>query len=218
MQTRLPSIFWYITTWKAALGVWFGPSCMLDKSFAALPPSILTGGAWWLAEHPVDSGGLNGRPEKQDMYYSWWILLALSILRCILWINGDKLATSILKCQDKTDGGIEDWPDDVANVFHTFFGIAELSLLGHLHKGNNSGYQQIDPTYASSNGCSDKAWVAGTNADTRKGWTPGRTPPMEQKYLQRPKLMTHNNNYRIRLHTLYCNRIAIQKCVWCQDL
>ena len=33
--------------------------------------------AWWLAERQCDSGGLNGRPEKQaDVWYSWGILSA----------------------------------------------------------------------------------------------------------------------------------------------
>lgn len=105
--------------------------------------------AWWLAERQVDSGGLNGRPEKQaDVCYSWWILSALSMLGRISWINGDKLATFILKCQDENDGGIADRPDDMADVFHTFFGIAGLSLLGHLHKGNDRAHRQIDPVYA----------------------------------------------------------------------
>jgi geranylgeranyl transferase type-2 subunit beta len=36
---------------------------------------------WWLCERQCDSGGLNGRPEKQaDVCYSWWILSALSIM------------------------------------------------------------------------------------------------------------------------------------------
>jgi prenyltransferase beta subunit len=36
---------------------------------------------WWLSERQCDSGGLNGRPEKQpDVCYSWWILSTLSIL------------------------------------------------------------------------------------------------------------------------------------------
>lgn len=36
---------------------------------------------WWLCERQCDSGGLNGRPEKQaDVCYSWWILSALKIL------------------------------------------------------------------------------------------------------------------------------------------
>jgi geranylgeranyl transferase type-2 subunit beta len=105
---------------------------------------------WFLSERQVDSGGLNGRPEKQaDVCYSWWILSALSIMGRVSWINGDKLATFILKCQDNEDGGIADRPDDMADVFHTFFGIAGLSLLGHLHKDNVKGeYRKIDPVYA----------------------------------------------------------------------
>lgn len=105
---------------------------------------------WWLAERQVDSGGLNGRPEKQaDVCYSWWILSALSILGHGSWISGDKLATFILKCQDDDDGGIADRPDDMADVFHTFFGIAGLSLLGHLHNEEVDGdYRKIDPVYA----------------------------------------------------------------------
>ena len=64
---------------------------------------------WWLAERQCDSGGLNGRPEKQaDVCYSWWILSALSILGKVDWINRDDLAAFILECQDKEDGGIAD--------------------------------------------------------------------------------------------------------------
>ena len=106
---------------------------------------------WWLAERQVDSGGLNGRPEKQaDVCYSWWILSALSILGKVAWINGNKLASFILKSQDDEDGGISDRPDDMPDVFHTFFGISGLSLLGHLHNhGDKSkSFRPIDPIYA----------------------------------------------------------------------
>jgi prenyltransferase beta subunit len=44
--------------------------------------------------------------------------------------------------QDEEDGGISDRPDDMADVYHTFFGIAGLSLMGH------AGLAAIDPTYA----------------------------------------------------------------------
>ena len=112
--------------------------------------------AWWLCERQCDSGGLNGRPEKQaDVCYSWWILSSLSILGKVSWIHTDRLAQYILKCQDATDGGIADRPEDMADVFHTFFGIAGLSLLGHLHQAVNSssgerpsGFRSIDPIYA----------------------------------------------------------------------
>jgi geranylgeranyl transferase type-2 subunit beta len=78
--------------------------------------------------------------------YSWWALASLAILGKNNWINGDKLAQFILSCQVKKNiyyvhlpwqanssftsrqdpdrGGIADRPEDVADVFHTVFGIA----------------------------------------------------------------------------------------------
>ena len=118
---------------------------------------------WWLSERQCDSGGLNGRPEKQaDVCYSWWILSSLSILGRIRWIDGAKLCDFIIQCQDSEDGGIADRPDNMADIFHTFFGISGLSLLGFFDKydgmteeensnwsnGNFSKYRMIDPTYA----------------------------------------------------------------------
>ncbi len=66
-----------------------------------------------------------------------------------------------------TDGGISDRPGDMPDVFHTFFGIAGLSLLGTLHEtgslnvvrnservdGDNEreqehSFRMIDPVYA----------------------------------------------------------------------
>lgn len=44
--------------------------------------------------------------------------------------------------QDEDDGGISDRPDDMADVYHTFFGIAGLSLMCY------QGLEAIDPTYA----------------------------------------------------------------------
>jgi geranylgeranyl transferase type-2 subunit beta len=53
----------------------------------------------------------------------------------------------ILKCQDEEDGGISDRPSNVADVFHTFFGISGLLLLNYFDLGK-TGYKQIDPIYA----------------------------------------------------------------------
>lgn len=98
---------------------------------------------WWLCERQVPAGGLNGRPEKKpDVCYSWWILSALSIVRRIDWISKDKLSAFILDCQDADTGGIADRKGDMVDVFHTFFGIAGLSLLGY------PGLKQVDPVYA----------------------------------------------------------------------
>jgi geranylgeranyl transferase type-2 subunit beta len=41
--------------------------------------------------------------------------------------------------QDSDAGGIADRPGDMADVFHTVFGIAGLSLVGH------PSLQEVDP-------------------------------------------------------------------------
>ncbi|CAI5460765.1 unnamed protein product [Closterium sp. Yama58-4] len=85
---------------------------------------------WWLCERQVPSGGLNGRPEKlPDVCYSWWVLSSLVLIDRVHWISAEKLQHFILQCQDEERGGISDRPDDMVDVFHTFFGIAGLSLL-----------------------------------------------------------------------------------------
>ena len=110
---------------------------------------------WWLAERQCDSGGLNGRPEKQaDVCYSWWILSSLSILGKLNWIDGEKLIRFILECQDPEDGGFADRPGNMGDIFHTFFAIAGLHLLGYFKQRARAGeaafsaYRAIDPTYA----------------------------------------------------------------------
>lgn len=98
---------------------------------------------FWLCERQLPCGGLNGRPDKlEDVCYSWWVLSSLSILQRVDFIDGGSLAAFILNCQDDVDGGIADRPGDMADVFHTFFGLAGLSLLG------DSRLARIDPTFA----------------------------------------------------------------------
>ena len=59
------------------------------------------------------------------------------------WIDQGQLEGYVLKCQDP-DGGICDRPGNTSDVFHTFFGLAALSLL------NSEKYdlEPICPTYA----------------------------------------------------------------------
>ena len=88
-------------------------------------------------------GGLNGRPEKlPDVCYSWWVLSSLCTLKRLNWIDSEKLVNFILRAQDLRDGGIADRNGDVADVYHTYFGIAGLSLL------NQFSLQPVDPVYA----------------------------------------------------------------------
>jgi len=109
----------------------------------------------WLSERQLNNGGLNGRPEKlEDVCYSWWVMSSLAMIDRVHWIDGTKLAKFILQCQvwlsrlhvscadgdqDGEVGGLADRPGDMVDVFHTFFGIAGLSLLGH------AGLEKVDP-------------------------------------------------------------------------
>ena len=108
---------------------------------------------WWLSERQCDSGGLNGRPEKQaDVCYSWWIISSLDMMDKVNWINTSKLVEYILNCQDQEEGGISDRPGNVGDIFHTFFGICGLNLLNH-EFGQESeedrlrNYEDINSTY-----------------------------------------------------------------------
>ncbi|KAK9478420.1 terpenoid cyclases/protein prenyltransferase alpha-alpha toroid [Lipomyces japonicus] len=99
--------------------------------------------SWWLCERQTPSGGLNGRPEKlPDVCYSWWVLSSLSILGRLDWIDKSKLQEFILQAQDDEQGGIADRKGDMVDVFHTFFGLAGLSLMGY------ENLEPINPVYA----------------------------------------------------------------------
>ncbi len=45
----------------------------------------------------------------------------------------------ILNFQDEKDGGIADRPRDMRGVYHTFFGLYGLSLIGHMEKTGSRG-------------------------------------------------------------------------------
>ncbi|KAJ1856718.1 Rab geranylgeranyltransferase [Coemansia sp. RSA 1822] len=95
----------------------------------------------WLAERQLPCGGLNGRPQKlEDVCYAWWVGSALDILQRRHWIQASKLASFVLSAQDEK-GGIADRPGDVADVYHTCFGIAGLALVRY------PGLEEVDPVY-----------------------------------------------------------------------
>ncbi|KAL9076818.1 MAG: hypothetical protein Q9161_000803 [Pseudevernia consocians] len=57
----------------------------------------------WLSERQLPNGGLNGRPEKlEDVCYSWWVMSSMAIIDRLHWIDRDKLAQFILRCQVST--------------------------------------------------------------------------------------------------------------------
>jgi len=96
----------------------------------------------WLSERQLSNGGLNGRPEKlEDVCYSWWVLSSLAMIDRLHWIDSSRLSSFILRCQDPEMGGIADRPGNMVDVFHTLFGAAGLSLLGH------PGLEEVDAVY-----------------------------------------------------------------------
>ena len=72
----------------------------------------------------------------------------------VSWIDCDKLAGFILQAQDADEGGISDRPGNMPDIFHTFFGISGLLLLGYFGGSKSDGdsgskrFITIDPTYA----------------------------------------------------------------------
>lgn len=97
----------------------------------------------WLAARQTHLGGFNGRPEKlADVCYSWWVLSCFYMMGKEDYIDRELLIDFILKCQDPTDGGIGDRPGNTNDVFHTFFGLAALSLMRY------GDLKEIDPFFA----------------------------------------------------------------------
>lgn len=98
---------------------------------------------FWLSERQDPKGGFNGRPEKlPDVCYSWWVGSSIAMINKKNWVDADKLEEFVLSAQDKDDGGISDRPGNFADPFHTFLGMAGLSLFGKLD------VPTMDPIYA----------------------------------------------------------------------
>jgi geranylgeranyl transferase type-2 subunit beta len=98
---------------------------------------------FWLSERQDPTGGFNGRPEKlPDVCYSWWVGAPIAIIGKQNWVDADKLEEFVLASQDPQDGGISDRPGNVADPFHTFLGVAGLSLFGKLD------VPRMNPIYA----------------------------------------------------------------------
>jgi geranylgeranyl transferase type-2 subunit beta len=84
----------------------------------------------WLSWRQNKSGGLNGRPQKlEDVCYSWWVLSSLANLGSLEFVDKEALERFITDSQEEIEGPIADRPGDMGDIFHTFFGIAGLSLL-----------------------------------------------------------------------------------------
>jgi geranylgeranyl transferase type-2 subunit beta len=98
---------------------------------------------FWLSERQDPKGGFNGRPEKlPDVCYSWWVGAPIAMIGKQNWVDADKLEEFVLSAQDTQDGGIADRPGNFADPFHTFLGVAGLTLFGKLD------VPRMNPVYA----------------------------------------------------------------------
>jgi len=79
--------------------------------------------------------------KKADVCYSWWVLSSLCLIDRLNWIDCQQLKQFIFACQDNETGGISDMPGDLPDVFHCFFGIGGLSLMGYCD------LLDLDPAY-----------------------------------------------------------------------
>lgn len=101
--------------------------------------------ASWLSRRQIGGscGGMNGRPEKApDVCYSFWVFATLKIINRQDTIDTVGLKNFILDSQDMDEGGIPDRKGNSPDAFHTFFGLAALSLLGH------EQLEPVDPIWA----------------------------------------------------------------------
>ncbi|RUP51510.1 terpenoid cyclases/protein prenyltransferase alpha-alpha toroid [Jimgerdemannia flammicorona] len=123
---------------------------------------------WWLCERQLGNGGLNGRPQKYAIHggsspHSPSSVVSIGLTRRSSsalssrhrFVNGLTTLRPIFPFpkkasndtftrrppQDTEAGGIADRPGDMADVFHTLFGVAGLSLLGY------PGLKSVDPVY-----------------------------------------------------------------------
>lgn len=99
----------------------------------------------WMSRRQTAEGGFNGRPEKlPDVCYSWWVLSSLFMIGKTNMVDLKALEDYILRCQDPQSGGIADRPVNEVDVFHTFFGIASLSMID----SKKYDLLEVDPIYA----------------------------------------------------------------------
>lgn len=112
----------------------------------------------WLCDRQSADGGLNGRPGKaSDVCYTWWTLASAEL--CILsrrhagtlvlsdMFRIDDLCGFVTLCTSP-GGGVAAHPGGDPDPFHTFFGLAGLSLLQHAGGCMERWVGQVSPLVA----------------------------------------------------------------------
>lgn len=72
------------------------------------------------------------------------------------WIDTQQLSEFIIQCQNQDEGSISDRPGNLLDIFHTFFEIGGLLLLGYFESSSVSEdfvwhIVEVDPAFALPN-------------------------------------------------------------------
>ncbi|KAK4540304.1 hypothetical protein LTR36_009616 [Oleoguttula mirabilis] len=80
----------------------------------------------------VDGAGMNGRTNKvADTCYAFWVGASLDIVGCVTLCNRAGLRRYLLgKTQHGVLGGFGKFPGDLPDLYHSYLGLAALSLAG----------------------------------------------------------------------------------------
>eukprot|EP01038_Epipyxis_sp_PR26KG_P010652 gene10652-14306_t len=90
----------------------------------------------WCEQRQLESGGYQGRTNKDpDSCYSFWIGASLSILNRFHDSDLEKTKLFLLKdCQCKYTGGFSKFPDGYPDIFHSYYSLCWLSMIGDNEK------------------------------------------------------------------------------------
>jgi geranylgeranyl transferase type-1 subunit beta len=98
----------------------------------------------WLVGNQTVEGGFKGRTEKEpDACYSFWYTASLKILESESLVDARANLTWIEECQFRF-GGIAKVPDEMPDPYHTYLGLASLSLC-RPDGEEEWGFPEMDP-------------------------------------------------------------------------
>lgn len=110
----------------------------------------------WCAMRQMEfGGGFSGRTNKLvDTCYTWWIGAMCKILSDYLNIppfwNEEAICNYVLTlCQDQKKGGLKDKPGVRADMYHTMYGLAGLSVTcrDYIFEKTNLKLEEVDARY-----------------------------------------------------------------------
>ncbi|KAF8042204.1 hypothetical protein BT93_A0737 [Corymbia citriodora subsp. variegata] len=84
----------------------------------------------WSLQRQVADGGIQGRPNKpSDTCYAFWIGATMGTLGANKFIDEKALRSFLLTCQSEC-GGFGKFPQELPDLYHSYYGLAAFSILG----------------------------------------------------------------------------------------